>query len=33
MTYGGIRYMTYNYSDADWTKVINDNNGKIDYKG
>ncbi|MFA6889674.1 MAG: ABC transporter substrate-binding protein, partial [Bacilli bacterium] len=32
MGYGGIRYMTYNYTDAKWTKLVSDNNGNIDYK-
>jgi hypothetical protein len=30
--YGGVRYMTYNYTDAEWAKVIADNNGELNYK-
>ncbi|MDD4212504.1 MAG: ABC transporter substrate-binding protein [Bacilli bacterium] len=33
MAYGGIRYITYNYTDNGWAKVIADNNGDINYKG
>ncbi len=33
MAYGGVRYITYNYTDNAWAKVIADNNGEIDYKG
>ncbi len=31
MGYGGIRYLTYNYSDAEWAKYLADNGGTIDY--
>ena len=30
--YGGVRYMTYNYTDAEWAKVIAENNGELNYK-
>ena len=30
--YGGVRYMTFNYTDAEWAKVIADNNGELNYK-
>lgn len=29
MGYGGIRYMTANYDDAEWIKYINSNNGNL----
>lgn len=32
MGYGGIRYMTYNYSDAEWAEVVAENNGQLNYK-
>ena len=32
MGYGGMRYMTYNYDDAQWAKYVDDNNGQINYK-
>ncbi len=32
MGYGGMKYMTYNYDDAEWAKAIDDNNGIFDYK-
>ena len=31
MGYGGIRYMTYNYTDEEWDKFRADNNYQIDY--
>ena len=33
MSYGGIRYMTYNHDDASWKKLVDNNKGSIDYKG
>ena len=30
--YGGVRYMTYNYTDAEWAKVIAESNGELNYK-
>lgn len=33
MAYGGIKYMKYNYSDAEWTKFVNQQGGEINYKG
>lgn len=32
MGYGGIRYMTYNYSDAEWEAAVEANGGEIDYR-
>jgi hypothetical protein len=34
MGYGGIQYMTYNYSDAEWVDYVaaNANNGELNYK-
>ena len=29
---GGVRYMTYNYSDAEWEVFVNNHNGNINYK-
>ena len=32
MGYGGIRYMTYNYNNSEWDKLVAKNNGQLDYK-
>lgn len=32
MSYGGLRYMTYNYDDAEWTNLVKSEGGEIDYK-
>lgn len=32
MGYGGIRYMTYNYTDAEWAELVAENNGELDYR-
>ena len=32
MGYGGIKYMTYNFSDAEWAVEVAAANGEIDYK-
>lgn len=32
MGYGGIRYMTYNYNNSEWQKLVSKNNGQLDYK-
>lgn len=32
MGYGGMKYMSYNYDDAQWAKLIDDNNGQLSYK-
>ncbi len=32
MGYGGLKYMTYNYTDAEWEEEIADNNGQFNYK-
>jgi hypothetical protein len=31
MGYGGLRYMTYNYTDEEWAQFCADNNYSIDY--
>ncbi len=31
MGFGGIRYYTYNYSDAEWEAFVAENNGELDY--
>lgn len=31
MGYGGIKYMTFKYSDSEWTKYVADQGGTIDY--
>ena len=33
MSYGGIKYMTYNYSDMQWDALVAWNNGELNYKG
>lgn len=32
MAYGGVRYITYNYTDDAWAQLVLDNNGTINYK-
>ena len=32
MGYGGIRYMTFKYSDAEWEDAVADAGGELDYK-
>ena len=32
MSYGGMKYMTYNFSDAEWAEQIASVNGEFDYK-
>ena len=32
MGYGGLRYMTYNYTDEEWAQFCADNNYSIDYR-
>ena len=32
MSYGGMKYMTYNYDDAEWAAILEENNGQLDYK-
>ena len=32
MSYGGIRYMTFNYDDAGWAAAVAEQNGELDYK-
>lgn len=29
---GGVKYMTYNYDDAEWAKFVKSNNGLLQYK-
>ena len=31
MSYGGIKYMTYNYNDGDWAEFVNSQGGSINY--
>ena len=31
MSYGGIKYMKYNYNDDQWAKFVQENGGNIDY--
>ena len=33
MGYGGVRYMTYNYTDMEWNNYVKSQNGSINYKG
>jgi hypothetical protein len=32
MSYGGLKYMTYNFDDAAWDAEVAAQNGEIDYK-
>lgn len=32
MSYGGIRYMTYNYDDDEWAAAVAEQNGELNYK-
>ncbi len=32
MSYGGVRYMTYNYDDDEWAKAVAEQNGELNYK-
>lgn len=32
MAYGGIKYMRYNYSDAEWTEYVKNAGGELNYK-
>jgi hypothetical protein len=32
MSYGGIKYMTYNFDDAGWAAEVAAQGGEIDYK-
>lgn len=32
MSYGGVKYMTYNYSDAEWAAQVGRLGGTVDYK-
>ena len=31
MGFGGLKYYTYNYSDAEWDAFVAENNGQLDY--
>ncbi len=31
MSYGGIRYMTYNYNDSEWARYVKKSGGEINY--
>ncbi len=33
MGYGGMKYMTYNFTDQEWAGVVADAGGQLDYKG
>ena len=28
---GGVKYLAFNYTDAEWAAFIAENNGKLDY--
>ena len=32
MGYGGIKYMTYNFDDVEWDKLVSEFNGELNYK-
>jgi len=32
MSYGGLKYMTYNYDDAQWAAAVAEQNGELNYK-
>ena len=32
MSYGGMKYMTYNYDDAQWAAAVAEQNGELNYK-
>ncbi len=32
MGYGGMKYMRYNYDDYDWSILVHENNGQLNYK-
>ena len=32
MSYGGIKYMTYNYDDAAWAAAVAEQGGQLNYK-
>ena len=31
MGFGGMKYMSYNYTDAEWDAYVAANNGELDY--
>ena len=31
MGFGGMKYYTFNYSDAEWDAYVASNNGELDY--
>ncbi len=31
MGFGGVKYMTYNYDDAEWSAYVEENGGRLDY--
>ena len=31
MSYGGMRYMTYNYTDEEWAAAVAEQNGQLEY--
>ena len=32
MAYGGMKYMTYNYTDAEWDAFVAEQGGVLNYK-
>ncbi len=32
MAYGGLKYMTYNYTDGEWLREVDNQKGELDYK-
>ena len=32
MGFGGVKYYTYNYTDAEWDAYVAANNGQLNYK-
>ena len=32
MSYGGMKYMKYNYTDGEWAKLVDDQKGQLNYK-
>ena len=31
MGFGGMKYYTFNYTDAEWDAYVAENNGELDY--
>ena len=32
MSYGGVRYMSYNFDDTEWTEWVKAHKGTLDYR-